>query len=173
MTALQRGAHGLELASSLAARASQGLIVVLAVAMVASLLLQVVFRYLIGQALSWSDEVALLSFIWIIFLAGSLGVRDAFHVRLTLGIGWLPDRWQLWLERAVLLAIMSFGAILLDHGGRYVAMTAGSVSPAMGYPIELVHLAAPVGGTLIVLHALARLPFGLRPRGGATIGHLA
>jgi len=150
-------AAALEAASRLAARATIVLIVVLAVAMVGSLLLQVVFRFGIGRALSWSDEVALLSFLWVTLLTGSLGVREGFHVRLTLLVDLLPASWRKATERLVLLSTAGFGVLLLVTGWEYVAITAGSVSPATGYPIELLHLAAPVAGALIVLHAAVHL----------------
>lgn len=155
----------LETTSRQAARATTAVVVALAAVMVTCLLLQVVFRYFVGQALSWSDEIALLTFAWITFLVGSLGVREAFHVRLTLGVAWLPPAAALQLERLLLLLIAAFGLVLVNWGGSYVEITAGSVSPALGYPIELLHVSAPAGGLLIVLHALARLPVGLASGG--------
>lgn len=153
---------GLEAASRLAASATSFIVVALAAIMVASLLLQVVFRFGFSRALSWSDEIALLSFIWITFLAGSLGVREAFHVRLTLALNLLPSNWQAAAGLVVSLLTIGFGLLLLIAGGEYVAMTADSISPAVGYPIELLHLAAPASGGLIMLHALARLVSGDR-----------
>ena len=147
----------LEAASRWIGRASAAVVVALAGVMVACLLLQVVFRYGVGRALTWSDEIALLSFLWIVFLAGSLGVREAFHVRLTLAVDRLPPAWRAGSERIVLLLVLGFGLLLLHSGAEYVAITAGSISPAIGYPVELLHLAAPVAGALIILHALARL----------------
>ena len=52
---------------------------------------------------------------------------------------------------------LGFGVLLVIAGYDYVEGTLGVVSAAIGFPIELLHLAAPVCGMLIVVHAAARL----------------
>lgn len=154
-------------ASRIAARATVVLVIAMTVVMTLSLVLQVVFRYAVGQALSWSEELALLMFTWTVLLTGSLGVREGFHVALTL----LPDRLgpkgKDVLDRVILVAILVFGVYLTRSGIDFVDGTLGILSAAVGYPIELLHVAAPVAGALIVLHALARL-LAPRPVGSTT-----
>lgn len=121
------------------------------------LVLQVAARYFFGVALSWSEELSLLLFTWTVLLAGSLGVREGFHVRLTLVQGMLAGSVALWLARLVHLGILAFGVVLAVGGYAYVVETQGQTSAAIAYPIEVLHLAAPVCGALVALHALARL----------------
>ena len=73
--------------SSFLAGASSVFVVVLCIGLVASLLISVFFRYVIGQALSWPEEISLILFTWLVLLAGSLGVHEGFHVRLTIVTG--------------------------------------------------------------------------------------
>ena len=49
---------------------------------------------------------------------------------------------------------MAVGVFLAWAGWRYVADTRGSVSAAIGYPIELLHASAFVCGVLIAFYAL-------------------
>lgn len=144
-------------ASRLAARATVGVVIVMTVVMTITLVLQVVFRYALGQALSWSEELALLLFTWTVLLAGSLGVRENFHVALTL----LPDRFgpagRRWLERLILVLVTLFGVYLARSGWDFYDGTTGQLSAAVGYPIEYLHSAAMVAGGLVTLHGLARL----------------
>ncbi|WP_420394196.1 TRAP transporter small permease [Acuticoccus sp.] len=147
----------IERASALAARASAVLIVAMTAACMGSLVLQVVMRYFVGQATSWTEELALFLFTWIVLLAGSLGVREGFHVRLTLLVGALPAGLRRPLERLTSLLVLAFGLLLVVSGVDYVDRTLGQVSAAVRFPIELLHAAAPVAGALVALHALARL----------------
>ena len=156
--------RALETASRLFARLTQWLAVAMATVMVVCLLLQIFFRYALASPLTWTEEMAVLMFAWVIMLMGSLGVREDFHVRLTLLLDRVPEAPRLWIERATLTAILAFGALLAIAGYHYVEGTLGVVSAAIGFPIEALHLAAPVCGVLIVLHAAARLLGGGRPQ---------
>jgi TRAP-type C4-dicarboxylate transport system permease small subunit len=129
------------------------------VTMLACIVLQVVMRYIVGRALSWSEELALLMFAWATLGGLALGVREGFHVRLDLLIGALNPAMRLWAERGIDFATAAFGAYLAWSGTRFLDMTGGSVSAAIRYPIELLHGLAPVTGALICLFALQR---GLR-----------
>ncbi|MCB9946938.1 MAG: TRAP transporter small permease [Rhodospirillaceae bacterium] len=158
-------ARALDAVSAQAARLSALLIVVMAVVMMASLILQIIFRYLIGHALIWSEELAMFLFTWVALLAGSLGVRDGFHVRLTLFLDLLAKPVRPWAERLIVLLVGAFGAALAWSGYLYLDATLGQVSAAVRYPIEALHSAAPAAGVLIVLHALARLANPAPPAG--------
>lgn len=59
---LPRWGHSLRTALALLARAVRVVMVSLVTVMLVALALQVVMRYAFGQALSWSEELALLCF---------------------------------------------------------------------------------------------------------------
>lgn len=155
--------RGLVALSQFAAGATAAVAVVLAVVLVVSLNLQIFFRYVVGEALTWSEELALFCFTWIVLLVGSLGVRQGFHARLTVVSGALPAAYRTNLQRLIDVLILVFGGFFAVAGYRYVDATLGHVSAAVQYPIEALHLAAPVSGALIALHAAARLADPTRP----------
>jgi TRAP-type C4-dicarboxylate transport system permease small subunit len=148
------------------ATATKAVVVVAVVVMLASLAAQVVMRYLFGLALSWSEELALLLFSWVILLVTALGVREGFHVRMDLVAGHLPPAPRSALAHAIHVAVLAAGVFLGWQGWRYFVETRGTVSAAIAYPIELLHLAAPVGGLLIAVFALERLVDPLPPAPG-------
>ena len=125
--------------------------------MFACIALQVVMRYVFGNALSWSEELALLMFSWAALGGLALGVREGFHVRLTLLLDSLPATARRWVERAIELLTAVFGAYLLWSGWRYVDITSGGTSAAIAYPIELLHGIAPVAGLFVLIFAVERL----------------
>lgn len=158
----------LDTASAWAARVTRAVVVLMAGICMASLIFQVFTRYFLGNASSWTEELALLLFTWIVLLAGSLGVREGFHVRLTVVLDVMPKSARVWIERLIVLPVLGFGAVLLLSGVDYVGRTLGQVSAAVRYPIQVLTTAAPVAGALIVLHALPRLfqPDVARPSSG-------
>jgi len=127
--------------------------------MLACIALQVVMRYVFRQALSWSEELAILMFAWAALGGLALGVREGFHVRLTLLLDPLPASARAWAERALDLLTAVLGAYFLWSGWRYVDFTRGGTSAAIAYPIELLHGIAPVAGAFVLLFALERLLF--------------
>ncbi len=132
------------------------LFVAIAVMLVA-IAYQVVMRYCFGRAPSWTEELAILMFAWATLGGFALGVREGFHVRLTIILDRLPARRRQFAERALDAFALLVGAYLLWSGWRYVDVTAGSTSAAIAYPVEYLHGMAPLAGALIMLFAAERL----------------
>ena len=158
----------IEIASAFAARLTRWIVIAAAAVMIISLILQIFFRYVVGSSLVWSEELALFLFTWVVLLAGSLGVREGFHVRLTLFCDLLPKRGRWALDLVTHLIAGIFGGLVLVSGYSYLDSTLGQVSAAVRYPIEYLHAAAPVCGALIVLHTLAHLVAMVSPDRGAS-----
>lgn len=160
---LPRWGHSLRTALALLARAVRVVMVSLVTVMLVALALQVVMRYAFGQALSWSEELALLCFSWSSLLAIALGVRDAVHVRLDLLVVSLPAPLARWLDKLVALAVAGVGGFIAWAGQNYVADSFGATSAAIGYPTAWLYACAPVSGVLICLFALEHLLLGPPP----------
>jgi len=140
---------------------SQAVGAVTALVMIGSLLLGVFYRYVLGDALVWSDEVAALAFTWTVFLFASALVRSGGHVRVTLLVNALPPLLGEFVERGIMVLIIGFGLVMFWNGWNFAEFTAGQVSPAIRYPVWIKNAAVPVGGVLISIHALILL---IRPQ---------
>ena len=149
-----------KLVSSMLHRAALAVVVLLASVMLLSIGWQVVMRFAFNRPPSWTEELALLCFSWIVLLMLAVGVREAFHARIDLLDKLLPTAWVPWLERGLLLITAAFGAYLAKGGATYVIETATATSAAMAYPIYALHVAAPVCGVLIACFALELLWLG-------------
>lgn len=68
--------------------------------MVAVVSTQVALRYGLNRSIDWADEVGRLAFVWTIFLAIPLGVRDGAHIGIDLLVDKLPASGQSALRRA-------------------------------------------------------------------------
>nr|WP_314073884.1 TRAP transporter small permease [uncultured Roseococcus sp.] len=131
---------------------------VLAAAVMLSLIfLQVVMRYVFALVPPWTEEVALLAFSWATMGGLALGVREGFHVRLTILSDRFPPRFAAIWEVGVNVVTAALGAFLAWSGMRFLEFTEGSTSAAMEYPIEILNGMAPIAGVLVCLFALGRV----------------
>jgi TRAP-type C4-dicarboxylate transport system permease small subunit len=153
----------LDWVSKLCARGTTIAVLIIAVLLVGCLLVSIFFRYIIGYALSFPEELSMLLFAWLILLTGSLGVREGFHVRLTIVTNKLPTTIQKVLTVLITTGVMVFGGVLLYSGQGLVTRTVGNISATIGYPIEILYYPAPVCGVLIILYSLTSL---FNPRKG-------
>jgi len=135
-----------------------------AAGMLAFIAYQVVMRYVVGAASSWSEEAAVLLFSWTVLGGLALGVHEGFHVRLSLLAERLPGGGRVAYERALDAVTAALGAFLAWSGWRFLDITSGSVSAAIGYPTEILNALAIACGALMALFALER---ALRPGGAA------
>lgn len=138
-------------------------IVVLALTMLLALTLQIFMRSVLGQALSWTEELALACFSWSMLLAIALGVRELIHVRMDLLVERLAPALQNLIGRVVALATALLGAAIAWAGVRYVLDSLGTTSAAIGYPIAWLYASAPVCGVFITLFAIEQLLPGAAP----------
>jgi TRAP-type C4-dicarboxylate transport system permease small subunit len=81
-------------------RALTGVLLVAVAVMVAVVSAQVALRYGLNRSIDWADEVGRLAFVWAIFLAIPLGVRDGAHIGIDLLVDKLPPSAKAALRRA-------------------------------------------------------------------------
>src|SRR5215218_2989111 len=80
-------------------RVLTGVLLAAVAAMVAVVSAQVALRYGFNRSIDWADEVGRLAFVWAIFLAIPLGVRDGAHIGIDLLVDKLPPAGQSALRR--------------------------------------------------------------------------
>jgi TRAP-type C4-dicarboxylate transport system permease small subunit len=132
-----------------------------AVAIVLMMLLalsaQVFLRYVFGKALSWSEELSLLGFAWVVVISTVIGIRRLTHARMDLVIGLLPKALHRAADGLVAILMSVLGIFIAYAGWNYLIETRGATSAAVGFPIEFLYAAAPAFGVLIALFSLERL----------------
>jgi TRAP-type C4-dicarboxylate transport system permease small subunit len=131
--------------------------VTIVVIMLLSLAAQVFLRYVFGISLSWSEEVALLGFAWVVVISSAIGIRRMTHARMDLLVTLLPRPVHLLVDRLIALMMLGLGIFMTIAGWDYVAQTRGSTSAAIGFPIEFLYACAPVFGVLITIFSFERL----------------
>lgn len=81
-------------------RALTAVLIAAVAVMVTVVASQVALRYGLNRSFDWADEIGRLAFVWSIFLAIPLGVRDGAHIGIDLVVDKLPAAGQSALRRA-------------------------------------------------------------------------
>lgn len=119
--------------------------------------LGVVFRFVLHDSLSWSDELSSYLFVWLTCLGAAAGIKLRVHPEVKALADRLPAVTQQSLSDFTDVAIICLGTVFLIYGGNMLELigteTASSLPLSMVYP----YLAIPVGGALLILHAAVRI----------------
>lgn len=128
-----------------------------AAVMAVMIFLQVIYRYVLADSLSYSEELARYMFVWSVALGSALALRNRAHIGVELVVERLPPRLA---RSASLLAgalnLLFFG-LLIRYGVEMVAATMDQESAALSLPMGYVYLAVPVSGVVLFLCETANL----------------
>jgi TRAP-type C4-dicarboxylate transport system permease small subunit len=132
-------------------------------AMLAVMVLQVLFRDALGVAASWTDEATRYLFIWAIFLGSAVAQRTGEHVRIRLVI----DRLPAWLQRVGNVATDLFCAlilvVLLVGSAKMMYTTYGILASTMAISFTWVYLALALGVGIMLALILRDVVTACRP----------
>jgi TRAP-type C4-dicarboxylate transport system permease small subunit len=128
-------------------------LVTLMIIMLVDMMLGVFFRYVVGQALPWSEEVGTLCLIWLTFVGGAVGITRSSHFAMHLFLDSLRPSQRRMLRTAIALLIMVFGLVLAPYGLELTIRNSTSITPGLGLNLGVQYASAFVGGVLIVCYA--------------------
>ena len=123
---------------------------------VALIFMQVVLRYVFGNSLSWSEELARYLFVWQIWLGASYSAKKKSHLRITMMKEILSPSAQEKLEIAVTVIWIVFAACIAVNGFSLVVKVNkfNQLSSALQMPMMYAHLAVPVGCSLMIMRLI-------------------
>ena len=130
---------------------------VLVVIEVAILAAGVVARYVVGVPLIWSDELALLLFIWLAMLGSVVALRRGEHMRLSFVSDRLPPTWQPFVGGLVLWLMIGFLLAILPAAFRYVAVEKLEIITGLQIPVAYRVAAIAAAIVLMILSLLMKL----------------
>ncbi len=117
----------------------------------------VIWRYILNDAPSWSEQVALILVINVAMFGAAAGVRDEGHIGMESLTGLLPKSYQFWIGNLVGLITICFGAALV-WGCTTMAISVWPNSiPTLGISEAYRYIPAVAAGALIVLFSIEHL----------------
>ncbi|MEC1720780.1 TRAP transporter small permease [Schinkia azotoformans] len=132
------------------------LAIILCTVMLISLSAGVFYRYVLSAPLTWSDETAIFSLVWLTFIGGSMSIKQQNSAAVTI----FMDRFS-GKARMILLGI-SFLVVLLFVGYIFyqsVIWLSGPTimiqySNSMRMPMIFAYLSVPVSFFFLIVHSL-------------------
>jgi tripartite ATP-independent transporter DctM subunit len=134
--------------------------------MVATMLLQVFFRYVLNASLSWSEELARLLFVWLTFLGFGLAAqRDALPAILVIGDR-VSNRAASALNAGRDILSLAVAILMGVYGFQLARRVAAIPTPALGVSAALFPLAVGSGGVLLAFQLAGKAIGRTRSRAG-------
>lgn len=123
---------------------------------------QVFARYVLSASPAWSEQTALVLMIGFISLAAAVGVREGFHIGMTMAVDGLPPCPRRAVRAVSMLIVAAFGAALGYFGGELVARTWSHTIPTLGIARGAAYVPLAAAGWLIVFFAFEQIMAELR-----------
>lgn len=169
MNALERFESGL-------AKVEYAVTVPIFLIMLAIMMLQVFFRYVLMMPLSWSEEMARYLFVTCSFFGAAIATKEREHVEINFAEvaieSWIKDRSKRIVSAKVLNIIRDVVAIIflaIASTETYKLVmdqfNMGQVSTAMEFPIWIVTTSMLVGFILCMVHCVLLIILNLGNRG--------
>lgn len=118
---------------------------------------QVFARYVLKAAPSWTEQAALFLMLWFILFAAAAGVREGFHIRLTMLQDALPARVAKILQVICHLIVLVFGLFMAFGSAQLAIETWHHTIPALGLPRGSAYLPLSAAGGLIAFFSFEHI----------------
>jgi len=115
---------------------------------------QVFGRFILQSSPSWSEQAALLLMIWYVLFAAAAGVREGFHIRISMLEDMSSPAMAHWVRLAIHCLVALFGAVLFFYGSQLAWLVRDHVIPSLGLSRGFAYIPLPVAGLLMTIFAL-------------------
>ena len=118
---------------------------------------QVIFRYILHNSLSWSEELTKYCMVWIVFIGTGYVLGQGAHSNMDIVLTRLPEKLRFWVNKFNSLLLVFFSYVILRYGSEFVMLGTKQKSSALKLPMNIVYLAIPIGGALLLFYSLLLL----------------
>ena len=130
---------------------------VLLVAMVVIVILQILFRYVLNDSLSWTEEVSKTMMVWTAFLVAPWAYRVGANVRIELFADEFPDAMRRFMALALNFLVLWIVAVFLDESFGFWQRGQAVRSDSLPIQVSWFYTVVPVAFTLLLLVAVEQL----------------
>lgn len=145
---------------NVALRILEVIVCVILLVLVLDVLLGVFTRFVLGQQIRWTEELAIYLLIWVSFLGAAVAYADNSHLGVDYVVEKFPPAMKLVAHKVAHVVVILFALYGMLYGG-YSLVTesaaSGQISAAVRIPLAWVYVAAPLTGAFFILfgvHAL-------------------
>lgn len=122
------------------------------------LFIQVVFRYVMGKSIPWTEELSRFCFLWMVYLCTSLVAKDGKHIRVTAQFKIFPHKVQSFLVIIADLIWTAFNVVVIIEGFKlYQQMSEFPlISPVLDWDLRYIVLIIPIAFSMQIFRTLER-----------------
>lgn len=133
-----------------------GLSIVGVVFMVVIVFYQVIARYLFNRPPKWTEEIALVTMIWVAMLGAGIGLKNDIHMRVEVFMSVFPKKIQRLVEIAIMVLIGYFGFQMTRYTVMMVQRLPNRLA-ATGISVAWMYVPIAICGVLIIMCALLKI----------------
>jgi TRAP-type C4-dicarboxylate transport system permease small subunit len=130
-------------------------VVVLILALTATITFEVFFRYFLKMPLIGTEELARYIMIWLTFVGSSIALRQKAHIGMVVLLKFLPEQ----IKRRMIYIIQGLILIFLAHliwwGWVHAVHVKVQLSPALRISMFWPFISIPIGGFLMFIQQIA------------------
>jgi TRAP-type C4-dicarboxylate transport system permease small subunit len=134
-------------------------LVLILVGMVLNVIWQVFTRFLTSSPSAFTNELARYLMIWLGILGAAYISGKQEHVAIDFFVKKLNNSLRRFIDRFVLLSILSFAFFVMIIGGInlvYITLKLEQYSPSLQIPLALVYSIIPISGLLIIFYKVTQ-----------------
>jgi len=122
--------------------------------LVAIMLLQVIYRFILSEPLAFTEEVSRICMIWLVFIGAARALYMTEHFIVDVLVKLLPASIDSAIGYLVDLVVLVFIAALAYIALRSSLFGSSQIMPALGVSVAVQTIAMPIGFFLMFLHAM-------------------
>ena len=134
---------------------------VLLVVVVGLVSAQVVARYVFNASLTWSEEAARMTFVYLTFLGAALALGRNRNLKIDLFVGRLSRRARLRLDLSLHVLSLVFVLVVLAYSFPLLQRLYPTPTPALQWSMVAFYAGIPVGSLAMLVYLVRNIRAGL------------
>ena len=140
---------------SLSTRAVETVLALLMLLLIGLVSAQIFMRYVMHSPLTWSEELARMTFVYLTFIGAGLAFHRRENLRLGVLTDALPERARLWLRAATYVVEVLFIGLVLAYSVPVLRRLYPAPTPALEWSMDCFYAGVAVGGVVMLVYAVA------------------
>lgn len=119
---------------------------------------QVVSRYILNNPSTVTEELVLISFVWMALLGSAYVFGKQDHMRMSFLVDKLSDKNQNKIKLLSEVIVIIFAALVLVFGGSKMSqLSMGQLSSSLQIPMGYIYLALPLSGIVTIVYNILNI----------------
>ena len=119
-------------------------------------LAQVIWRWVLNNPITWSEELIQLSYVWVCYLGWAIATRKDSHIRITTLMNILPKGAQKYLQIFCNILVILFSVLMVRYGWDLIGVGLKRTAVSMAWlNYATVYVMGPLMNLVIICYQIA------------------